>query len=133
MRTLFKHEKKGMSIIVSRTENGKNLINLARAAKKISLTHVDVGKVLQSQRVNLVIKKKDLAFRLSFLKLMGKTTPSFTPLLSSQKSLFPVLRTFYMYFNIQASSRNSFEWFLTYVPLPLIRLYYGIYRALSLV
>jgi coenzyme F420 hydrogenase subunit beta len=129
----FKNEKRGMSIIVSRTAIGKNLINRAMAAKSIALTHVDVGKVLQSQRVNLVIKKKDLAFRLSLLKLMGKTTPKFTPLLLSQKSFFSLLRTFYMYFNIKASSRNSFQWFLTYVPLPLIRLYYGIYRAISLV
>jgi hypothetical protein len=122
-----------MSIIVSRTAIGRNLINQARAARKISLTRVDVGKVLQSQRVNLVIKKKDLAFRLSFLRLMGKTTPRFTPVFSNQKSFFSVLRTFYMYFNIKISSKNSFQWLLTYTPLPLIRLYYGIYRALSLV
>jgi coenzyme F420 hydrogenase subunit beta len=129
----FKDEKKGMSIIVSRTAIGENLITQARAEKNVYLTRVGIEKVEQSQRVNLKIKKNDLSFRLSFLGLIGRATPKFTPLFSDQKSPVSALRAFYMYFGIKAASNKNFQSLLTYTPLPLIRLYYGIYRALSLI
>ena len=129
----FKHEKTGISIIVSRTMAGENLIKQARAANVVSLIRSDIKKIEQSQRVNMKIKKSDLSYRLSFLKSMGRATPRFNPSLSNQKSFFSALRTFYMYFTIAASANKYFRLLLTFTPLPLIRLYYGIYRGLSLI
>jgi coenzyme F420 hydrogenase subunit beta len=129
----FNNEKIGMSILVSRTRIGDSLISQANEAKEVSVKCVGIEKIYQSQRVNMKIKKSDLSFRLSALRLLGLATPKFTPSLSSQKSIVSALRTFYMYFNIRASSNRRFQSLLIRTPLPVIRLYYGIYRALSLI
>jgi coenzyme F420 hydrogenase subunit beta len=127
----FKKETRGMSILVSRTIMGEELLTQAKAAKKISLTRTSIEKVEQSQRINLKIKKSDLPFRLSCLRMVGRSTPKFAPLISNRKSVRSAIRAFYMYFGIKAAYNKIFQSLLTYTPLPLIRLYYGIYRALS--
>ena len=129
----FKKERRGMSIIISRTKTGQSLLNHAVSAKKVSLTDVNIKKVNQSQSVNLKFKKNDLSFRLSFLRKMGKETPNFSPLFLNSHSFASALRTFYIYANIKASSNNYFKLFLCRVPLQIIRFYYGMYKLLSLV
>ena len=127
----LKNDKKGSSIIVSRTKEGENLLSEALAAKAISIKSVTIDKVKQSQFGNLKFKKDDLPDRLYTAGLMGRETPIFNPVLSPTNSLASALRNFYIYFNIKASSNAQFKAFLLNTPFPLIRLYYGIYKALS--
>jgi len=127
----LKNDKKGSSIIVSRTREGENLLSKALAAKAISIQRVSIDKVNQSQFVNLKFKKDDLPNRLYLANLMGKQTPIFNPVLSPDISIASALRNFYLYCNIKASSNAQFKAFLLNTPFPLIRLYYGIYKALS--
>jgi coenzyme F420 hydrogenase subunit beta len=129
----FKKEKKGMSIVVTRTNAGEALIKHAESAKKISLTPAVIEKVVESQRVNLKFKKNDLNSRLSFLKLMGKATPSFTPSFPDSASIACTMRTAYIYSGIRASSNKTFRSILANAPLPLVRSYYGVYKYLSIV
>ena len=129
----LKLEKRGASIIISRTSRGKKLLEDAASAKAISLTSVDIEKVRQSQFTNLKFKKDDLGYRLRFLRLMGRETPVFNPSVVDSRKLVSALRAFYIYVNIKASSRNVFCRFLSRVPLPLIRLYYGVYKALCFI
>ncbi|HJX24236.1 MAG TPA: hypothetical protein VJ574_07545, partial [Candidatus Bathyarchaeia archaeon] len=100
-------------------------------ARSITLTPVGVEKVLQSQFTNLKFKKDDLNSRLSFLRSLGKDTPSFKlgPPLSSA-SISASLRSMYIYSGIKTSSNEHFRHLLQHVPFPLIRLYYGIYKSL---
>ena len=109
----------------------EDLLNMALAAKVISIQRVGVEKVKQSQFVNLKFKKDDLPDRLHFMKLMGKKTPVFSPSLPPSNSIASALRNFYIYFNIKASSDLHFKSLLLNTPFPVIRLYYGIYKYLS--
>jgi coenzyme F420 hydrogenase subunit beta len=129
----LKSEKRGASIVISRTSRGKNLLDDAISAKAISLASVDIGKVRQSQFTNLKFKKDDLGYRLRFLRLMGRKTPVFNPSIKSTLKLASALRALYIYVNIKASSKKLFRRLLSRVPLPLIRLYYGVYKALCYV
>jgi coenzyme F420 hydrogenase subunit beta len=127
----LKQEKRGVSIIISRTDIGQNLIDRAVSAKAITLNPVNVDKVLKSQFVNMKFKKDDLRFRLSLMRLRGKETPIFIPEVPpSNSAISAFLRSMYIYSSIRTSSNKNFLSFLQYVPLSLIRLYYGIYKSL---
>jgi coenzyme F420 hydrogenase subunit beta len=129
----LRSEKRGASIVISRTEKGRNLLEQAVLAKVLSLNSCDIGKVRQSQSVNLKFKKVDLDYRLRFLRSLGRETPVFNPKIGGSRGFISALRAFYMYTNIKASKKKVFCRFLLRVPLPLIRLYYGIYKELSLI
>ena len=127
----MKHDKSGMSIIISRTRAGQSLLDQAAGGRSITLTPVGVEKVIQSQFTNLKFKKNDLNSRLSFLRRMGKDTPSFklgSP--PTNSSISAPLRSIYIYSGIKASSKRPGRYFLQRAPFPLIRLYYGIYKSL---
>ena len=126
----LKHEKKGVSIIISRTSRGQRLLTQAQLAKAITLTPLDIQKVEQSQLVNLKFKKNDLPSRLFIMASMGKEIPSFNPEFPLSISSISALRAMYIYSSIKASSNMYFRSFLEHVPFPLIRLYYGIYKSL---
>ena len=125
----FKGEKKGVSIVISRTKRGQLLLDEAGLAKTITLKPLDIARVEQSQLVNLKFKKDDLPYRLSFMASMGKVTPSYPELHPSFSSI-SALRTLYVYSSIKAASNMHFRALLEHVPFPVIRLYYGIYKSL---
>ena len=126
----LRREKTGTSIVVCRTSAGQTLLDKAMAANVIHLSPVDTEKITQSQFVNLRFKKDDLPSRLSLLHRMGWETPKFKPEPAPSTSFISVLRAFYIYSNIKASSSGHFRSFLKHVPFPLIRLYYGVYKSL---
>jgi coenzyme F420 hydrogenase subunit beta len=125
----MRKDKKGASIVISRTRAGQELLEAAVAAKTVALAPLDISRVEESQLVNLRFKKNDLSCRLSFLASMGKNTPIHTELQPSASSI-SALRSMYVYSNIKAASNSRFRGLLTYVPFPVIRLYYGIYKSL---
>ena len=125
----MKHEKEGVSIIISRTKQGQQLLDAAELAKAVTLTPLDITRVEQSQFVNLKFKKNDLPSRLSFMASMGKVTPSY-PQLQPSVSTISALRALYVYSSIKASSNMHFRALLEHVPFPVIRMYYGIYKSL---
>lgn len=129
----LKNEKIGKSVIIARTQIGKKNLALARSTKAIDIKPLDVEKVEQSQAINLIFKKKDLTTRMSLLRLFGKVNPKFNP--EPDASLTPpaLLRAFFIYFNIWASSNKRLRSVLLHLPFPLFRLYYGIYKFVSLI
>jgi coenzyme F420 hydrogenase subunit beta len=127
----LKSEKSGESLIVIRTKAANDFLALLNREKAIDLRKVQVGKVEQSQLVNLIFKKKDLGSRLSTIRRFGLSTPKFHPEPGSSNSPFLWLRMMFMYINIWASNRMSLRTFLARVPLPMFRAYYGIYKYLS--
>jgi coenzyme F420 hydrogenase subunit beta len=129
----LKKEKIGKSVIIARTLRGKNILALASSTKAIDIKPLDVEKVEQSQAINLVFKKKDLPTRLSLLRLLGKVTPKFYPAPDTELNPISLLRAFFIYFNIWASSNKRFGSILLWVPFPFFRLYYGIYKFVSLI
>jgi coenzyme F420 hydrogenase subunit beta len=128
----LKSEKRGMSIMLSRTIEGESLLRRAKSAKAISIKRVGIEKVRQSQFINLRFKKDDLPYRLALMTVMGREVPVFNPVPPPSDSFASALRSFYVYLNIKASSNRHFQYFLAKAPFPLIRLYSGIYKFLSL-
>jgi coenzyme F420 hydrogenase subunit beta len=129
----LKYEKSGESIIITRTKAGEDILALAASAQAISIKRVDAEKVKQSQAVNLTFKKNDLTSRLPLLSLLGKETPKFNPEINARGSPIALLQAFFIYFNIRLSSNKYFKSLLVYVPFPMFRLYYGMYKFLSLI
>jgi coenzyme F420 hydrogenase subunit beta len=124
-----RQDKKGSSIVISRTTVGQQLLKAAEKAKVITLAPLDISRVEESQHTNLRFKKDDLPYRLAFLASMGRNTPVHGELSSSAASI-SALRSMFVYSNIKAASNSRFRSILAHVPFPVIRLYYGIYKSL---
>jgi coenzyme F420 hydrogenase subunit beta len=129
------HDKVGRSVIVTRTQVAEDIIAALISGKAVSLVEVDVDKVKQSQRLLIRFKKDFFKSRLSLLKMLGKQTPSFNmPATASSDALWlptVFLKAFYPFFNSHISLNKRIKPVLKYAPLPLFRLYFGIYKFLS--
>lgn len=128
----LKNERKGESIIVTRTAKGEEILNLASSAGFVFLKPVDSNKVKQSQAVPLKFKKLDLKARLNIMETQKQKMPSFhlKPRFLFSCSIFSFLRNFFVLFNVKASEKESLKKVLLFVPFPLMRLYYGLYKFL---
>jgi coenzyme F420 hydrogenase subunit beta len=127
----FRSDHLGRSLVISRTAAGQHLLERAREARVVQLQPVAADKVWQSQRVNLTFKKADLPQRLALLRRFGQTTPRFTPPPQGPTSVVTWLRNVFVCGNVYAASRQFWRWMWVHAPLPLFRLYYGLYRLLS--
>ena len=127
------YDKIGRSIIVTRTKIAEDILSLISSAKAISVVAVDPAKVRQSQGLNLKFKKDFFGTRLSVLRLFGKQTPKFNTPTDQVWSPVNFSRAFYPYLNIQLSSSKHIKSLLRHVPFPLFRLYFGIFKFLSLI
>ena len=127
----FRSEKSGESLIVIRTKAASDFFATLYREKTVHVKEVEASKVVQSQLVNLVFKKKDLGSRLFTLRRFGINTPRFVPEPRIRFSLFIWLRMIFMYSSIWASNRKPFRALLIHVPFPVFRAYYGVYKYLS--
>lgn len=128
----LRHEKRGESILIARTKKGEQFLSLASSANELWLQEVEIRKVEQSQSINIKFKKNDLASRMFLMKLTGKEVPKFNPKPNLPISPASALRACFIYSNIKFSSSKNFRSLLVHIPLSAIRLYYGIYKFLSL-
>jgi coenzyme F420 hydrogenase subunit beta len=129
----MRNDHYGVSIIVARTKSGERMLKLAEASEKIQLRAVNAEKIHQSQWTNLKFKKSDLGLRLRLLGALGMHRPTFIPKPQGSSSPISLLRTLYVYLNIHLSTIKSVRTLLTYVPFPLFRLYYGLYKLLCMI
>lgn len=125
-------ERLGKSIIIERTKVGADLLRSMSLAGAISLRKVKTEKVKQSQSLSLKFKKDDFGTRVLMFKLMGKQIPRFKlePYLFCSPICF--VRTFLLYLSVWLSSNKHLVRLLRHVPFSLFRLYFGIYKFLSL-
>lgn len=124
----MKNEKIGKSVIICRTKIGNKILAIGKSNQKIDKQTISVEKVVQSQIANLIFKKKDLATRKVLFRLFGKMFPKFNPQTSSTKSFGSLLRAFFIFFGIWASSNKYLRPIIVNAPFSLFRLYYGIYK-----
>lgn len=129
----LRHEGSGESVIITRTKAAEDIITLAGSEGIISVKPIQPEKIEHSQTEPLKFKKGDLGARLAILKSLGKEIPNFSPKPNSSSSFICFLSIFFPYFNIQASSNKHLKSLLIHVPLPLFRLYYGLYKFLSFI
>jgi hypothetical protein len=127
----FRADHVGRSLVICRTPAGHRLLERAMEAQVVMLQPVAADKVWQSQRVNLTFKKVDLAHRLALLRAFGQATPQFSPSPRGQTSVITWLRNVFVCGNVYAATKRLCRWVWVHAPVPLFRLYYGIYRLLS--
>ena len=128
----FKHENPGESVIVSRTKIGEEILASMERGSKLSLIKVHSSKVKQSQAFSLNFKKENLSRRLMLLTMFGKRTPKINSVQSSS-FFWGFLGAFLAYLSFLFSSKRSFRKFLFYVPLPVFRLYFGLFKCIYLI
>jgi len=126
-------DKIGRSVIVTRTKIAEDILSLMSSTKAISVMAVDPTKVKQSQKLLLKFKKDFFGTRLALLRHFGKQTPKFNIQIDPVWSPVTFLKAFYPYLNILLSSNKHVKSLLKYVPFPLFRLYFGIFKFLSLI
>jgi coenzyme F420 hydrogenase subunit beta len=129
----LKHDRIGESIIVTRTKVGEDIVSLLSSSKAISTTPVDPAKVRQTQGLNLKFKKDFFGNRLLMLRLFGYQTPNFHAQADRVWSPFDFLRALYPYLNTQLSSNKRFSSMLARLPFPLFRLYFGLFKLISII
>jgi coenzyme F420 hydrogenase subunit beta len=121
----LRKSKKSESVIVTWTAFGDELLTRMRRDAVISLRSVSPAKVKEAQAFSLNFKKDNLQGRLAFLRLLGKKTPNFDSKLS-----FPALPSaFLSYLSFRISSSKRLRRLLAFVPLPIFRLYFGLFRC----
>jgi coenzyme F420 hydrogenase subunit beta len=128
----LKNDKNGQSIVMVRTKHAADILNLARDAGVVFLKPISCEKVREAQKEPLKFKKDDFEIRLALIKHYGMKTPEFNPNYNHSWSFFVFARNFFAFLNVKLSEKQVFKHLLVCVPLPLIRLYSGVYKLLCL-
>lgn len=74
-----KYEKigKGFSVVISRSENGKKILNEMQKKNLINLERIDEKEAIKMHAHMIEFKKRGSFIRMKFLRMMGKKTPVF--------------------------------------------------------
>jgi len=124
-----KTERIGKSIIVVRTETGREIVDSASSIGMLNLRPINPSKVKRSQFEPLKFKKRDFKARLAIIRRSGRKVPNFkVNAFRSSNSPVAYARNLFAIFNAEACEMSFFKTLLTYIPLPLFRLYYGLYK-----
>jgi len=115
----------GESIIVTRTKRAEDTISLMESEGIISVKRIPASKVKESQAFSLNFKKENISGRLKLLRMFGRTLPHIEP--KSKTSLMAVLGAFLPYVSLNLSSNKLLRSAIRYLPLPLFRLYFGLF------
>jgi coenzyme F420 hydrogenase subunit beta len=124
-------DKIGESVLITRSNYADELINQMKSRDEIELEKIDYKKIIESQKINLVFKKKDINARLKMLHKIGYKTPSYNGILKENSSILRIIRSLYALLNLSLSSNRIVRRILLYLPFPFFRAYFGIYKTLS--
>ena len=125
----LKGSMKGESVIVARKASAEELLTRMKDSGLVSLRTISSGKVKESQAFSLNFKKNNLSGRLAFLRLLGKKTPN----VDSESSFLAFPSAFLSYLSFRVSSNKRLGHLLAFVPLPVFRLYFGLFKCIFLI
>lgn len=121
----------GESVIIARTARAEEMLSLMKADGMLSLRTVSPSRVKESQAFSLNFKKENLSGRLSLFGVLGKKTPCIKPKPHSS-SFLALFASFLSYLSLYVSADKRLKSLLLYVPLPLFRLYFGLFKCVFL-
>jgi coenzyme F420 hydrogenase subunit beta len=125
----LKENAVGESVIIARTKVGEEVLAAMVCSRLLSVKQVSAEKIKQSQAFSLNFKKNLLQCRLSTLRMLGKPIPQVD---SGPPGGFPARMDAIMtYLSFHVSMEMNSK-LLRYVPLPIFRLYFGIFKCFSL-
>ena len=124
------HNGIGESVIITRSKESERLLHLLESCNAITLKNISPSKVHESQAFSLDFKKNKIGGRLSLLKIFGMNIPTITPAPRSKSS--NCIHALLPYLSICMSSNKHFENIMRHIPLPIFRLYLGLFICSSL-
>jgi coenzyme F420 hydrogenase subunit beta len=125
----LKHQGRGESIIVVRTRFSEDLLEQLRREGRFAVSQLSVGKVKESQDFSVNFKKNHFAIRLGLFARLGHSVPVVTGVRSTSGGYVALLDGLLSYVSYRASLNKSLRSLLVHVPLPLFRLYFGLFKA----
>ena len=126
----FKHTNLGQSVMISRSRDIEKLLHLMESSKLISLKRILPNKVHESQNFSLDFKKKKIGGRFFLFKLLGMNVPIVNPMPTFRG--LTCFNALLAYLSVYISSNKRLVHLLRYVPLPLFRLYFGLFKISTL-
>jgi len=127
----FKDEKKGKSVIITRSHLAERLLSNAVHSGIISATKIAPHFIVKSQSTPLKYKKEDISSRYFLMKLLGMRVPNIITNNKLKFNYFSLIRNIFILINCKLSYNEYFKKMLYYIPFPIFRLYYGIFKYLS--
>jgi hypothetical protein len=98
---------------------------------KLSLINVSAIKVKESQAFSLNFKKENFSGRILFLAKLGQKVPEIKPVKASS-IYWGFISGFLAHLSFYFSTEKSLRKILFYVPLPLFRLYFGLFKCVHI-
>lgn len=102
----FRRERDGESILLTRTKEGEELIDLTIKRGDVNLITVGAEKVLQSQRDQILFKKKNLPARIALLRFFRAKIPHFEGIKFLKPCLWDKIAACIPYINIYISQNR---------------------------
>jgi coenzyme F420 hydrogenase subunit beta len=127
----LKSHGRGESMIVTRTVISEELFAQTREDKRLFGTVVSIEKVKESQAFSVNFKKRHFESRIDLFRRLGQSVPQFEAQFFST-SLLGYLEGFLAYASYRFSSNERFMQLIAKVPIPLFRLYFGLFGAISM-
>jgi len=124
----LKGDNSGVSVLITRTPIAEEIFALMKNSGMLSLKAISPSKVKESQAFSLNFKKKNLSGRLSFLRMLGNRIPDINLMPRSSRFLASIYALL-SYLSLYVSSKKRLRFLLNYVPLPLFRLYFGLFKC----
>lgn len=127
----LKHYGRGESIIVTRTRIAEDSLAQLRKDGRVTVSRLSVGKVKESQDFSVNFKKNHFSTRLGLFAKLGHSVPVVRAP-STSTGFLALLDGLLSYVSCRASSSRHLRSMLVRVPLPLFRLYFGLFKAVFL-
>jgi coenzyme F420-reducing hydrogenase beta subunit/polysaccharide pyruvyl transferase WcaK-like protein len=100
----FKHDQKGSSILVVRTQFVESILSQMRETQKILLKRVSAQEIVDSQNLK---KKSSLMPRAYLMRLLKKKVPTNSPLVDDQVNIMNFLASLFEYITIHISNSGT--------------------------
>lgn len=105
----FKKDKKGTSIVVSRTKLSEKILENMYSEKKIYLNPLPISQLVQSQG-NFNDKKRHMKAKMAISKFFNKKIPKFENYCHSTPKLSVYIYYFLYYLQISLASNKKYWW-----------------------
>jgi coenzyme F420 hydrogenase subunit beta len=119
----FARERQGKSIIMVRSQEGKELVDLALRKGRVELVEVESNKVFESQRDQILFKKKSLAARKKLAQISGKKVPDYGETSFLKTNSWDYFTAFIIYINMKVSEIKAGRSVLMRIPLAVLNCY----------
>jgi len=126
----LRRKQRKESLIITRSQEGKRLLQRAIEDKRIWTAKVDQSRVIDCCKGNLLFKKRGLPARTRIVRILGCKTPEFEAFLREPEVMSYVLGIL-VYFSILVSSKKKLQKLLRYTPFPILGLYCSIFGAIK--